>query len=290
MSQQSNLSRFKNYPKGSRLICQIECIDCKFVETIILRLFSDKFHKCNQYGNEYFEGDKKRMIDIVFIIIKFEQQILEQNITDRSEYIESILANHVYKYNISNNQTEHSHIETSNTTPNENNDVNVMCKDNYTVLLSYLQSMNNILSSNSQESSPKYKFICKTCNFFTNKSCNYIEHIKTKKHKYNRDNSNNCIHTPVNVEGVQTTTTEIQETRKTYQCKICNKPYYSKKGLWQHSKQCKVTTTAPSQSNASTEDPSGLIATATLMSEMFKSNHSFMLQLINNKLTEQAND
>ena len=115
MSRQSNLSRFNNYPKGSQLICQIECIDCKFVETVILRLFSDKFHKCNEYGNEYFQGDKKCMIDIIYIIISFENEIQQQNITHRSEYIESILANHVKKYNLLNNKTEHSIIETQNT-------------------------------------------------------------------------------------------------------------------------------------------------------------------------------
>lgn len=310
MSRQSNLSRFNNYPKGSQLICQIECIDCKFVETVILRLFSDKFHKCNEYGNEYFQGDKKCMIDIIYIIISFENEIQQQNITHRSEYIESILANHVQKYNLLNNKTEHSSIETqntntkmntntssNNTTPDENNVLYAMSKDTYAVLLSYFQSMNNILlnSFNKQESLPKYKFYCKMCNFFTNKSCNYIEHITTKKHKYNRDNSNNCIHTPVTVEGDETTSTEIQEQRKTYPCNICNKSYYSKKGLWQHSKKCNITTTTKlAQTNSSTEKPSDVVAMATIMSEMskemFKSNQSFMIQAINNKLTESGID
>jgi len=34
-----------------------------------------------------------------------------------------------------------------------------------------------------QTSMPKYKFSCKNCDFYTNKSCNYIQHIKTKKHE-----------------------------------------------------------------------------------------------------------
>lgn len=59
MTRQSNLDRFNNYPKGSILLFQMECIDCKFVESIVLQVFKDKFYKCSFYGNEYFKGDKK---------------------------------------------------------------------------------------------------------------------------------------------------------------------------------------------------------------------------------------
>lgn len=153
----------------------------------------------------------------------------------------------------------------------------------------------NLQSANHMPPSPKYKFCCKKCDFYTNKSCNYIDHLNTKKHKVT------SITNPVFVQGhttsdVSATTvvyseaSQITETRKTYPCKICNKPYYSKKGLWQHSKKCKVTTSSISQTTASSEKPSELVAMATLMSEMFKemfkANQSFMLQVINNKLTE----
>ena len=90
MSRQPNLDRFNNYPKGSILLFQMECTDCRFVESIVLQVFKDKFYKCFFYGNEYFKGDKKSMIDIIHLIITYESQIRERT-THRSKFIEDIL-------------------------------------------------------------------------------------------------------------------------------------------------------------------------------------------------------
>ena len=90
MTRQSNLNRFNNYPKGSILLFQMECIDCNFIESIVLQIFKDRFYKCSFYGNEYFRGNKKSMIDIIHLIITYESQIRECT-THRSKYIEDIL-------------------------------------------------------------------------------------------------------------------------------------------------------------------------------------------------------
>lgn len=90
MSRQPNLDRFNNYPKGSILLFQMECIDCRFVESIVLQVFKGRFYKCFFYGNEYFKGNKKSMIDIIHLIITYESQIRERT-THRSKYIEDIL-------------------------------------------------------------------------------------------------------------------------------------------------------------------------------------------------------
>ena len=90
MTRQPNLDRFNNYPKGSILLFQMECIDSRFVESIVLQVFKDKFYKCFFYGNEYFKGDKKSMIDIIHLIITYESQIRERT-THRSKFIEDIL-------------------------------------------------------------------------------------------------------------------------------------------------------------------------------------------------------
>ena len=90
MSRQSNLERFHNYPKGSILLFQMECINCKFVESIVLQVFKDQFYKCLFYGNEYFKGNKKSMMDIIYLIITYENELRER-ITDRSKFIEDIL-------------------------------------------------------------------------------------------------------------------------------------------------------------------------------------------------------
>jgi hypothetical protein len=90
MTRQPNLERFHNYPKGSILLFQMECFDCRFVESIVLQVFKDRFDKCCFYGNEYFKGNKKSMIDIIHLIITYESQIRERT-TDRSKFIEDIL-------------------------------------------------------------------------------------------------------------------------------------------------------------------------------------------------------
>ena len=90
MTRQPNLNRFHNYPKGSILLFQMECIDCKFIESIVLQVFNRKFYNCFFYGNEYFKGDKKCMIDIIHLIITYENQIRERT-TDRRKFIEDIL-------------------------------------------------------------------------------------------------------------------------------------------------------------------------------------------------------
>ena len=92
MTRQSNLDRIKNYTRGSVLLFQMECYDCKFVESIVLKKFDDMFHKCSFYGNEYFRGNKKIMMDIIYIIIANEDKIRECT-TDRNGYIENILKN-----------------------------------------------------------------------------------------------------------------------------------------------------------------------------------------------------
>ena len=68
----------------------MECIDCKFIESIVLQVFNRKFYNCFFYGNEYFKGDKKCMIDIIHLIITYENQIRERT-TDRRKFIEDIL-------------------------------------------------------------------------------------------------------------------------------------------------------------------------------------------------------
>ena len=66
MSRQPNLARFNNYPRGSILLFQMVCNDCKFVESIVLQVFNNRFDKCCFYGNEYFKGNKKDMMKILY--------------------------------------------------------------------------------------------------------------------------------------------------------------------------------------------------------------------------------
>lgn len=68
-TKQSNLNRFKSYPKGINLLLLIKCVDCSLVEKKIMKLFKEKYIHNKDYGNEYFEGNPEEMaIDILNII------------------------------------------------------------------------------------------------------------------------------------------------------------------------------------------------------------------------------
>lgn len=61
-----NFTRFNQYPKGSKLLFQIICNDCIKIEKLILNKFKQQFSQCKNIGNEYFKGDYKNMIDIIY--------------------------------------------------------------------------------------------------------------------------------------------------------------------------------------------------------------------------------
>jgi hypothetical protein len=63
------LTRFNQYPKGSRLILQIECPDCDYCEKKLLELFRAKYVNKPDYGREYFEGNFINMLNDVTIFI-----------------------------------------------------------------------------------------------------------------------------------------------------------------------------------------------------------------------------
>ena len=161
-----------------------------------------------------------------------------------------------------------------------------------------------------QTSMPKYKFSCKNCDFYTNKSCNYIQHIKTKKHeitcitnpafggKYGTGGSVSTNTQTTNVPFVYTIdeqdesyehdehdehdeSYEHDESRKTYSCKNCNKPYFSKKGVWQHMKKCKHSDTQPALQTSPAPENKSHDTMSAFMLEVMKATQTHMLEVIN---------
>ena len=136
---------------------------------------------------------------------------------------------------------------------------------------------------------PNTKFCCKKCDFYTNKISNYNEHLLTKKHKITAITiPAKCPNlAPPAVPDPEPSNTEKPDepsiTRKTYNCKTCNKPYFSKKGLWQHTKKCQPLP-APNLKPESSDKTTIEIMAATMM-EMYKTNQAQMLQLFTAVLT-----
>lgn len=69
---QENHKRFAQYPKGSVLLFQMICNDCVRIEKDVLEKFRQNFKQRKDLGNEYFEGDYKNMIDVIYLIVKEE--------------------------------------------------------------------------------------------------------------------------------------------------------------------------------------------------------------------------
>ena len=72
MTTKPNYERFNQYPRGSILLFQMICVNCKNLETQIITSFKEKFTQRKDIGTEYFEGNYKNMIDIIYSTIKNE--------------------------------------------------------------------------------------------------------------------------------------------------------------------------------------------------------------------------
>ena len=70
MTKKENHKRFNQYPKGSVLLFQMICNDCNNIEKSVIKIFKEIFIQRKDIGNEYFEGDYKYMIDIIYLAIK----------------------------------------------------------------------------------------------------------------------------------------------------------------------------------------------------------------------------
>ena len=72
MTKKENHTRFNQYPKGSLLLFQMICNNCNNIEKQVIKLFKQHFKQRKDFGNEYFEGNFKTMIDDIYFIIKNE--------------------------------------------------------------------------------------------------------------------------------------------------------------------------------------------------------------------------
>jgi len=69
MTQKMNHERFNQYPKGSVLLFQMICINCKSLEQILIKKFKAMFLQRKDIGTEYFEGDYTQMINVIYNVL-----------------------------------------------------------------------------------------------------------------------------------------------------------------------------------------------------------------------------
>jgi len=65
-TKKENLTRFKQYSKGSMMLCQLISTDCDEDERVLLGKFRDSYVPRRDIGSEYFEGDCNRMIQDIY--------------------------------------------------------------------------------------------------------------------------------------------------------------------------------------------------------------------------------
>lgn len=65
-TKKENLIRFKQYSKGSMMLCQIISKDCDEDERELLGIFRTNYVPRRDIGSEYFEGDYTKMIQDIY--------------------------------------------------------------------------------------------------------------------------------------------------------------------------------------------------------------------------------
>lgn len=81
-SKQESLSRICGYPKGSELIIQVECVDCDFLETHIFKKLKNFAKQRTDMGNEYFEGNKFKIKNLIWTTVYDQDIKYNQNLSD----------------------------------------------------------------------------------------------------------------------------------------------------------------------------------------------------------------
>ncbi len=95
-TKQDNFNRLKSYPRGTVLLFMTICNDCDTTEKTLITLFHENFIHHPLYGNEYFEGDYKKMIDLIYSIVKDETPIdpiklLYDKLFDTPEHLQNFI-------------------------------------------------------------------------------------------------------------------------------------------------------------------------------------------------------
>jgi len=89
-TKQQNLKRLHNYPRGTILVIQIECINCSIMERRLINLFKKKFIVRRDLGYEYFEGNRTLMQQCIYEEVMRERRIHDEVMKERRIHEEEI--------------------------------------------------------------------------------------------------------------------------------------------------------------------------------------------------------
>lgn len=217
MTKKENHERFNQYPKGSVLLFQIICNNCKNMEKLVLKKFKETFKQRKDIGNEYFEGEYKNMIDIIYSTIKDENEIGIGEDDDED----------IVEENAEENVVEDWKMVVKSKKYQENafkNVCNNIFPDHIMIEIPAVETpittVENQIES-FENTTPL--FVCKYCTYRTNTKYDFKKHLTTKKHNLLSNN---------------TTTTKF------HTCS-CGKSFLNRQGLCNHKTKTNCIKTNP---------------------------------------------
>lgn len=220
-TRQTNLQRFNQYPKGSKLLLSLDCKNCDIMEKNVIELFKKKYIHRVDYGSEYFEGDENKMvIDIMNLILNEKNENITTTTTQCTKKDKNLNKKKKKDYDLVDlNSLDEVQILEPETNINfsENKDdngikdeINVIKKENYV-------KVESTIDTYKRKDRFEYigKFICDFCG---------TDFTQNKSLKYHIENSCRSI---------------FPEKIKTRDCLFCLKTYSNYGNCRTHMETCK---------------------------------------------------
>jgi hypothetical protein len=209
-SKQINCQRITDYPKNSELVVIVSLKDCNKTENIIIDLFKNEFKQRLDIGNEYFQGNVKKMKLLFYKLAIYE---LENDFENESD---GKLENNPNDKDMNKDDETDNDDEVGN---NDGTDKDKKCISN---TIDIDEKIKMLILNKRKNKIPRYE--CEKCDYYTDKTSNYKQHLESIKHLDNHNIKNKDI--------------ILQE--KQFQCEYCKKIYANKTNKSNHNGSCKA--------------------------------------------------
>ena len=187
------------------------CLDCNACETQLIKLFTNKYIRRRDIGNEYFEGDFTGMIADIFRIVTLKYSPIIKHVTANVPFLDCIEDPVIVEEPILEEPivVEEPILEELIESIDNFIDKSVLCQE--------VKHVNGYYSK---------VYNCERCKYNTHTKQCYDNHLLTTRHKL-KINSNDII---------------IERS-----CTNCHTIILSRTSLWRHMKTCVVSLRLPEQ-------------------------------------------
>ena len=187
---QLNSKRFSQYPKGSILLLQLICLDCNACETQLIQLFTQKYTRRRDIGNEYFEGDFTGMIADIVRIITLEHRVISEPVAAEVPFADYFIEDPVI--------------------------VEDIVIDEEPILSEIIDNNNNILYQEFTRINGCNSYNCERCKYKTSIKHCYDKHLLSERHKVKQTTIEECYeHTCIKCNKLLLSKTSVWRHMKT---------------------------------------------------------------------------